>query len=200
MANRTTARQLGWIVEAAQTFTSLLNAVNLRIHQVAAETYENEWRTRAAPGTNLLAFTFWHAARAIDADVHMGIRGVPEIIEQPPWCDLVWARAGVGVGYTLEQADELAVLVKPDEVLDYADAVRGAVSTWLKEATDVDLEKPNSFMAHAAVHPAYSHLAFAEQIAWMSGRPVWAILAIAVFAHSWAHLAEMETLRAVLRT
>lgn len=187
-------------MHSARALASLLNALNQRMHQVAAETRDDEWRRRAAPGTNLLAFTLWHVARAIDADVHMGIRGVPEIAERHPWCERAWVRPGVGVGYTLEDADELAALVVPDEVLQYADAVRAAVSAWLEQVTDLELEGANAFITHATASPVYSHPAFAKEIAWMDGRPVWAILAIAVFAHSWAHLAEMATLRTILRT
>jgi hypothetical protein len=187
-------------VETAGVLSSLLNAVNLRMHQVAAETRADEWRRRAATGTNLLAFTFWHLARALDADVNMGIRGVRETAEETPWCEQPWMRPGVGVGYTYEEADELAQLVVPEQVLEYADAVRASVSAWLKQTSDEVLNQPNAFIAHAAATPAYSNPAFASEIAWMEGRPVWAILAIAVFAHSWAHLAEMETVRTILRT
>jgi hypothetical protein len=187
-------------VETARILSSLLNAVNLRMHQVAAETRADEWRRRAAPGTNLLAFTFWHVARALDADVNMGLRGARETAEDAPWRDQAWMRPGVGVGYTCEQADDLARLVEPEQVLEYADAVRASISRWLKEASEETLDEANSFIAHAAATPAYAYPAFAREIAWMEGRPVWAVLAIAVFAHSWAHLAEMETVRTILRS
>jgi hypothetical protein len=59
----------------------------------------------------------WHAARAIDSDVNMGLRGKAELIETPPGAERAWARQSVGVGYTNEDADELAQQVVVAEVL-----------------------------------------------------------------------------------
>jgi hypothetical protein len=68
----------------------------------------------------------WHVARAIDSDVNMGLRGKAELIETSPWTERAWARPVVGVGYTNEDADELARQVVVAEVLEYADAVRAS--------------------------------------------------------------------------
>lgn len=187
-------------METAQVLSSLIRTLNLRFREVAAETHADEWLRRAAPGTNLLAFSLWHVARAIDADVQMGIRGVAEVVERFPWSERAWARpGGLGVGYTIDEADQVAQMVVIDEVIEYADVVTVEVSEWLKTVSDAELGRPSEFIAHARASSQYGYPAFAEQIAWMEGRPVWAILSVAVFAHSWGHLAEMQTLRKVLR-
>jgi hypothetical protein len=105
-------------------FASLMNVVNLRLHQVVGETREDEWTRRAASGTSMLAFTLWHVARAVDSGVNMSLRGKAELIETSPWTQRAWARTCVGVGYTNEEADEFARQVVVPEVLEYADAVR----------------------------------------------------------------------------
>jgi hypothetical protein len=106
----------------------------------------------------------------------------------------------VGVGMSLADADGVAERVVPSEVLGYADEVRTVASGWLKTLSDDDLEAQNIWIQHAAESSAYSYPAYASQIAWMEGRPVWAVMAISVFGHCWAHLAEIETLRGVLRS
>jgi hypothetical protein len=181
-------------------FASLVNVLNLRAHQVVAETQPDEWLKRGAPGTNLPAFTLWHTVRAIDSGIHMGLQGTSELIDRAPWSDRAWAQPGVGVGMTLTEADAVAERVVPSEVLEYADTVRTVASGWLKMLSDDDLETENSWIQHAAESSAYSYPAYASQIAWMEGRPVWAVMAISVFGHCWAHLAEIETLRGVLRS
>jgi hypothetical protein len=181
-------------------FASLVNVVNLRAHQVVAETKEDEWLKRAAPGTNLPAFTLWHLVRALDSGIHMGLQGTSELIDGAPWSERAWAQPGVGVGMTLAEADRLAERVDPAEILDYADGVRTVASGWLKTLSDDDLEAPNAWIRHAAERSAYAYPAYASEIAWMEGRPVWALLSISVFGHCWAHLAEIETLRGVLRS
>jgi hypothetical protein len=184
----------------ASMFASLVNVLNLRAHQVVAETQPDEWLKRAAPGTNLPAFILWHVVRALDSGIHMGLQGTSELIDRAPWSDRAWAQPGVGVGMSLADADGVAERVVPSEVLGYADEVRTVASGWLKTLSDDDLEAQNIWIQHAAESSAYSYPAYASQIAWMEGRPVWAVMAISVFGHCWAHLAEIETLRGVLRS
>src|SRR5260370_37066883 len=97
------------------------------------------WLRRAVPGTNLPAFTFWHVVRVIDSTVHTGIRGVRELIESLPWSSKAWARPEGGVGYSVKEADELAAMVVPAEILGYADALRLRWIHWRRPLTDREL-------------------------------------------------------------
>jgi hypothetical protein len=176
-----------------------LNAVNFQLHAVAAMMEPEDWLRRSVPGTSLPAFTFWHIPRTIDSTVNMGIRGVPELIESQPWAAKPWARREGGTGYTVEEADQLASEVVPAEVLDYADAVRSNVSQWLKTVTDEELEAPNALMDHARASDAYTRPEVKEAIAPLVGQPVWLLLSITCYAHSWAHLEEIKMLASVGR-
>jgi hypothetical protein len=177
-----------------------LNAVNFQLHAVAASMEPGDWLRRSAPGTSLPAFTFWHIPRTIDSTVNMGIRGVPELIESQPWAAKRWARPEGGTGYTVEEADQLAAEVVPDEVLEYADAIRANVSQWLKTVTDDELEAPNTLMDRARAADAYQRPEVAESIAPLVGLPVWLLLTITCYAHSWAHLEEIKMLAGVGRS
>lgn len=187
-------------MQASRLLASQLNSVNYQLHEVAGWMEPDDWLRRAVPGTNLPAFTFWHVARAIDSTVHLGIRGVPELIESPPWASKSWARPDVGTGYSTQEADELAAQVVPSEVLEYADAVRSVVSQWLRAIPDEELEAPNVMADHLVGHGAYSRPAARESIAPLVGQPVWLLLSITCYAHCWAHLEEIRLLTAAGRT
>jgi DinB family protein len=187
-------------VQASRLLASQLNSVNFQLHEVAGWMEPDDWLRRAVPGTNLPAFTFWHVARVIDSTVHSGIRGVPELMESTPWASKPWARPEVGTGYSVQEADELAAQVVPSEVLEYADAVRSRVSQWLRAITDEELEAPNALADRLAEHAAYKRPAARESIAPLVGQPVWLLLSITCFAHSWAHVEEIKLLTAAGRT
>ncbi|HXN78947.1 MAG TPA: DinB family protein [Candidatus Dormibacteraeota bacterium] len=186
-------------MQANRLISSQLNAVNHQLHELAAWMQPEDWLRRSVPGTSLPAFTFWHIPRVIDTTVNMGIRGVPELIESQPWAAKRWARPEGGVGYTVEEADELAAEVVPAEVLDYADAIRSQVSQWLKTITDEELAEPSALMEHTRGAPAYGRPEVHEAIAPLAGQPVWLVLSITCYAHCWAHIEEIKLLASVGR-
>ena len=186
-------------VQANRLLASQLNAVNHELHELAGWMKPDDWLRRSVPGTSLPAFTFWHIPRVIDSTVNMGIRGVPELITSQPWAARPWARPEGGVGYSAEEADQLAAEVVPAEVLDYADTVRSQVSQWLKTVTDDELAAPNALMDHAREAPAYVRPEVQEAIAPLVGQPVWLVLSITCYAHCWAHLEEIKLLASVGR-
>jgi DinB superfamily len=186
-------------VQASRLLASQLNSVNFRLHEVAGSMEPDDWLRRAVPGTNLPAFTFWHVVRVIDSTVHMGIRGVSELIESQPWASKPWARPDVGTGYSAAEADELAAQAVPSEVLGYADAVRSTVSQWLRAVTDEELEAPNAMTDRLAEHSAYKRPAARQAIEPLIGQPVWLLLSITCYAHSWAHIEEIKLLTAAGR-
>ena len=186
-------------MQGTRLLAGQLNAVNFLLHDLVSRMAPDDWLRRAAPTTNLPAFTLWHVARVLDSSVQMSIRGEPELIEGEPWSSKAWARQSTGVGYSLEQADELAALVVPDEVVEYADASRLSTNQWLKSITDDVLEVECKVIERVTNHPSYNYPANLESIAWTAGRPVWAVMSIACFAHTWGHLEEMALLAVAAR-
>ena len=186
-------------MQATRLLASQLNAVNHQLHEVAAWMGPSDWLRRSVRGTSLPAFTFWHIPRVIDSTVNMGIRGVPELMSSQPWASKRWARLEGGVGYSEEEADQLAADVMPDEVLEYADAVRSSVSQWLKTITDEELEAPNALREHTRASGAYTRAEVEQAIAPLVGQPVWLVLSITCYAHCWAHLEEIRLLATVGR-
>lgn len=186
-------------MQATRLLAGQLNAVNFLIHDIAGRLEPDDWLRRAAPTTNVPAFTLWHVARVLDSSVQMSIRGEPELIEAEPWASKAWARQSTGVGYSIRQADELAALVVPDEVVAYADASRSATNLWLKSITDDVLEAECKVIEKVTNHAAYNYPANLKSIAWTAGRPVWAVMSIACFAHTWGHLEEMALLAVAAR-
>lgn len=186
-------------VQANRMIATELNAVNRELHVVADWMKPDDWLRRGAPGTNLPAFIFWHVPRIIDSTVHMGLRGVPELIDTQPWAEKPWARQDAGVGYSTDEADALAQQVVLAEVLEYADAVRAQVSQWLRSITDEELDAPNVMIDRAKDHPAYYRPAVRESIEDLAGLPVWLLLSITCFAHCWAHMEEIRLLTGVAR-
>jgi hypothetical protein len=141
----------------------------------------------------------WHVARILDSTVQMGIRGEPELIEGEPWVSKRWARLSTGVGYSLDEADELAAVVDPAEVVEYADATRSSTNEWLKTITDDDLDAESLVLQHVAGHEKYNYPESLEAIQWLPGRPVWVVLSLACFAHCWGHLEEIALLAVAAR-
>jgi hypothetical protein len=186
-------------VQATRLLSGQLNAVNFLLHDVVSRLEPDDWLRRAAPTTNVPAFTLWHVARVLDSTVQMGIRGEPELLETEPWASKRWARVSTGVGYSLLEADELAALVVPAEIVDYADESRAATHQWLKTIADDELEAGNTVIERATNHASYNYPASLESLTWTAGRPVWVVLSIACFAHCWGHLEEIALLAVASR-
>ena len=186
-------------MEASRVIATDLNALNHEMHTLAEWMRSEDWLHRNVPRTNLPAFTFWHVPRVIDSTVHMGLRGVPELISSEPWSSKAWARVEIGTGYTAEEADDLAALVVPAEVLAYADALRSVVSQWLRAIPDEELQAPGRLREHASKEPGYNTPAVLDALAPFEGQPAWLALTIACFAHGWAHLEEIRVLAGVGR-
>ena len=184
---------------ANRVVASELNALNREMHAVAAWMQPDDWLRRAIPSTNLPAFTWWHIARVLDATANLGLRGMPEMITSEPWASKAWAVRGIGTGFTSEEADSVAGLVVPDEVLAYADALRSQSSQWLRAAPDDELDAPVQLAERMRSSPAYDSPAILESIAPFEGQPAWSVLAFVCFTHGWAHLEEIRVLTGAAR-
>jgi hypothetical protein len=178
-----------------------LTTVNTILHAIGDDLSDEEWVCRVLPGTNLIAFDLWHVARTQDWAVQTLARGVHEVIADPRWVGRgALATRGIGVGMTLEQADDLAHHINRADVLAYADAVHSAVMEWLATLDDAGLESHPDVLAHYMVFPEYQTPEMRAETPWAFQQPpLWRCLMPAV-GHVRDHLAECDLLKRQMRS
>jgi hypothetical protein len=171
-------------------------SVNQILHDVADDLTPEELTTRILPGTNLLAFDLWHVARVQDWAVRTMARGVQELVDETRWQGYGrLATHGIGVGFSREEADELARDVTLADVLAYADALHQDTLAWLDALPDEALDEQPDVPARLGRYPVYLGAAMREEVPWMHQQPpVWRCLAPAI-GHNRDHLAEMDLLK-----
>lgn len=152
------------------------------------------WTARSIPGTSMLGFTLWHAARTIDWGVHCAIRGVPEVADQPAWQGIRASDLAYGAGITAAEAEQVAQSVSRDQVRGYLDALQPAVLGWLKERSDIDLDTVPDLQGHQRAHPRYLDPPVWAEVSDLAGRPAWQILARPCVSHIRVHAGEMDIL------
>jgi DinB family protein len=160
---------------------------------------EGEWITRGIPGTSLLGFTLWHAARTIDWAVHCAIQGLPEIADGPQWGFLGAAEFAYGAGITDAEADRVARSVSRDQVRTYLDALQPAALGWLKQQTDSDLDRTPAFEVHQRAKPRYLTEPVWAEVSNLVGLPAWQILARPCVSHLRVHAGQIDILVQALR-
>ncbi|MGZ3601271.1 MAG: DinB family protein [Ktedonobacterales bacterium] len=187
-------------MRAMELLERQFGSVNSILHDVADDLTPEELTTRSLANTNLLAFDLWHVARVQDWALQTLVRGVPELIDEPNWRDRGrLATHGIGVGMTLDEADDLARSLALADVLAYADAVHGGIISWLRANTDEELERQPDVPAQLTRYPVYLETAMRAEVPWMFQQPqVWRCLAPAL-GHNRDHLAEMDLLKRQLR-
>ncbi len=188
-------------MRATELLTLQFETVHQVLHDVADDLTPEEWTTRILPRTNLLAFDLWHVARTQDWALQTLVRGVPEMIDEPRWQGRGrLATAGIGVGLSEAEADDLARAVTRDDVLEYAGAVHHGLIAWLADVADDELDREPDIPAHLQRYPVYLEPAMREEVPWMFRQPrVWRCLSPAL-AHVRDHLAEMDLSKRQLRT
>ena len=160
---------------------------------------DDEWTSRDIPGTSLVGFTFWHAARTIDWGIHCAIQGVPEVADRPEWRRMRAADLAFGAGITPAEADGIAQSLSRTDVEAYLDAVKAAALGWLRDRSDADLDRVPDFEAHQRVKPRYLTPPVWNQVSDLAGRPVWHILARPCISHIRVHAGEIDILLASVR-
>jgi hypothetical protein len=170
--------------------------VNDILHDVTSDLAPDELVTRALPHTNLIAFDLWHVARTQDWAAQTMARGAPEMIEEARWQALgSTAAAGIGVGMTEAQADNLARSLTLPDILAYADTVHQSILTWLATLSDEDLDAQPDVPARLVRHPVYLSDVMRAEVPWMYERPpVWRCLSPGL-GHAREHLAEIDLLK-----
>jgi hypothetical protein len=174
-----------------------------RLRDGIADVSDAEWRTRAAPNTNLIGFIYWHIARNQDAAVQTLIRGEPEVITRETWAFMSGLSAGgndgIGTGIPLAQADAIALAITRDGMQAYSAAVFAMTCEWLDTLTDDELDHRPDCLAHIATLPAYQ-TSFWHRIAEaFATKSIAEILGYYCIAHPYQHLAEIGLLTQLLR-
>jgi hypothetical protein len=160
---------------------------------------DDEWTARVIPGTSLLGFALWHAARTIDWGVHCAVQGVPEVADRPGMKSLRASEYAYGAGITDDEADRLAHSVTKDLVRGYLDALQPAVLDWFGDQSDSDLDNVPDIEAHQRGKPRYLEPAVWAEVSDLAGRPVWQILARPCISHIRVHVGQVDILRQALR-
>ena len=174
--------------------------LNSVYHGIADDLTDDEWITRPAPGQNMLGYNVWHMPRTQDTFVQTWIRGIAEVAHRERWAD--WRplrRFGVGIGISLDEADEIARSVRRADVLEYADTVYQEVSTWLGTSSESDLDQLPDAQQRLSAFPEYQTPGFIEEVANLYDEPVWALLMRPCIGHIHRHLGELEVVKTILR-
>jgi len=79
--------------------------------ELARDTTDTEWTSRAFPHANLVGFTVWHGARTIDWTVNCVLRGGDEVAYAEEWSDISSEAAMFGAGTPRESADGVAMRI-----------------------------------------------------------------------------------------
>ena len=175
--------------------------INSVFHYVVNDLTDEEWVTRPAPSQNMLGFTVWHIPRVQDSFVQTSIRGAPEVIHGDRWAS--WRhlrRHGNGIGISLAAADEIARSTQLADVTEYADAVQGEISTWLKELNESDLDALPKVSEHLSPYPEYQTPGFIEEVRGLSDHPIWSQLMRLCIGHVHRHLGELQVVKDILRS
>lgn len=175
--------------------------VNAVLHGLADDLTDEEWLARIAPGQNRLGYVAWHMPRTQDFFVQRWIRGLDEVAHGDRWTH--WQslkQTGIGVGISLDEADEIALTVKRADVLEYADAVLREISAWLEHCDEGELDRMPDPRQRLSAFPEYQTTGFVEEVSDLYDLPVWGVLMRPCIGHIHRHLGELEAAKNILRT
>jgi hypothetical protein len=179
-----------------QQFSNL----NELLHSIAGDLTGEELLSRPAPGQNTIGYTIWHMPRTQDNLLQTWIRGQAEIAHRDRWAHWRPLRPlGIGVGITLEEADEIARTVQLDDALDYADEVHATILAWLAEINEEELDRIPDAKERLAAFPEYQTHGYLAQVDDLFDSPVWGLLMKPCMGHIHRHLGELEIVKDILR-
>ena len=183
-------------MNAIELLANRVTGVHGALVGLVADAATVDWATPVRPGTSPVGLTLWHVPRTQDWLVNTCVRGGEEVADRPEFAALPDPDVfGFGTGLSPEQASTAAAGVKPDLLLDYADAVRADIVSWLGELSETDLDVPaTDFMGRQQRRPAYCTEAALEEVAHLPDLPVGVLLLRPVMSHVLMHLGEVDTL------
>jgi hypothetical protein len=95
---------------------------------------------------------------------------------------------------TSEEADEVARLTRPPDVVAYSDAVLEVATEWLGRLGADDLHAIPENRSHQDRDPAYRSPGYVEEIDTMRVQPIWSLLSGTCIGHCRGHLGEVDVL------
>lgn len=186
-----------------------LETVNIRLHHSAAGLTEPDLVAQPMPGANPIGFILWHMARSQDWAVNTALRDEPEVIKDPRWRNTPMAVPGIGTGFDLDQAADVAARIDLPTLLAYADAVHAETVAWLREQNEAMLDEIPDAAAHDAPHPEYQTAGFRAEMdsgpehddatGRKGGLPAWVYLTSVAVTHLHRHLGEVDLIKAMLK-
>jgi len=174
--------------------------INNIFHSIADDLTEEEWTSRPALGQNLIGYTVWHIPRTQDTFVQTWIRGVPEVAHGERWAQ--WQslkHLGIGVGVSLDEADEIARSVRRNDVFEYGDAVHQEISAWLETIDESDLDQAKDTRQRLSSFPEYQTDTFLDEVSNLIDQPAWTLLMRPCIGHIHRHLGELEIVKDIMR-
>ena len=186
-----------------------LETANLRLHHSAGDLSPAELVAQPLPGVNPLGFIVWHMARSQDWAVNTAIRDVPEVIMRDPWARSPLAVPGIGTGFELVAAADVARRIDLPHLLEYADVVHAGTLAWVRTLDAAALDAIPDVAAHDARHPEYQTPGFRAEmdsgpehdhaVGRKGGLPVWIFLTSVSVTHLHRHLGEVDLIKDLLR-
>ena len=126
---------------------------------------------------------------------------MPEVAHGERWAH--WQplkHLGIGVGISLDEADDIARTVKRTDAYEYADAVHQEISAWLEKIDEGELDQVNDTKQRLASYPEYQTHEFLEDVRNLIDQPAWTLLMRPCIGHIHRHLGELEIVKTILRT
>lgn len=163
------------------------------LSELARETTDAEWKSRAFPHANLVGFTVWHGARTIDWTVNCVLRGGYEVADAAEWSDVRPEEAVFGAGASRESADGVAMRIPRLRVLEYITALREPVMAWMTGLSPADLAGTVDLKTAHTHRPSYQSPAVWDEVADLDGIPRWQFLARPAVSHIRVHYGEVTS-------
>jgi hypothetical protein len=186
-----------------------LETANLRLHHSAHDLTPGELTARPLAGVNPLGFTVWHMVRSQDWAVNTAIRDVPEVITRPRWSGSALSIPGIGTGFSVDEAQMVAVAIDVQSVLAYADEVHAEAAAWLRTSDESMLDAIPDATGHDARFPEYQTPGFRAEmdsgpehddaVGRKGGLPAWVFLTSVSVTHLHRHLGELDLVKDLLR-
>ena len=171
------------------------NLISERMERLTDE----EWNTRAMPGTSKLGFILWHASRILDWTLNSAFQGAPEVADRAPWRERFPREAAYGAGIGDAVADRAIDSITRADGIVYLDDVKAAFMEWLGRQTDQTLDAVPALKANQQARPGYLDPPVWAEVASLDGLPMWQILARPCVSHVRVHMGEHDVLYNALR-
>jgi hypothetical protein len=190
----------GHLMKINEYLIRQFNNLNGVLHHIVGDINAEEWMSRPGPGQNTLGYSVWHIPRTQDHFFRMWILGQSEVMRNGQWSKWDHLKPlGIGIGITLEEADQIARDTNLVDTLAYADEVHRSILEWLAGIDESALDLVPSAKETLQPYPEYQTPGFHAETDDLLGLPVWGLLIRPCMGHIHRHLGEIEITKDVLR-